>query len=291
LFTGCETVEKQARPSSAGNTSIRPAVAVIAPPSSPTVGPWPVNAPSIYADSAILIDAATGRTLFEKNADQRRQVASTQKLLTAFLIAERGSLDSTVVISGADTAVEPTKLGMAPGQRYSRRELLTAMMVKSCNDAAMALARDHSGSAAAFSQVMTGRAALMGAESSYFANPSGLPAPQFSTARDMARIAFRAYRQPELRAMMVMQSYNFRFNNGRIKHLDATNKLLARSPIFTGMKTGFTNAAGRCLVTSASFGGRQLILVQLGSRTAYIFNDAERMMHWGLGMGATYGAL
>ena len=82
--------------------------------------------------------------------------------------------------------------------------------------------------------------------------------------------------------MMLMPSYTFRFSDGRTKFLEATNKLLTRSPIFNGMKTGYTVAAGRCLVTSASYGGRQVILVQLGSRTKFIFDDAERIIRWAL---------
>lgn len=280
FLTGCESIEKERRPSTAA--PVRAAAAVVAPGITSSPAPFPQSAPSIFADSAILIDAVTGRTIYEKNANSRRQVASTQKLLTALLIAERGALDEFITIAPSDTQVEPVKLSLRPGQRYTRRSLLTAIMVKSSNDAAAALARDHSGSMPAFVQAMNYRASRLGAESSYFANPHGLPAAQFSTARDISRIAFLAYRQPELRAMMLMQSYTFRFNDGRATRLEATNKLLSRSSIFTGMKTGYTVAAGRCLVTSGSYGGRQVILVQLGSRTKYIFDDAERMIRWAL---------
>ncbi len=243
---------------------------------------WPVGAPEVHARHAILIDARTGRTLYQKFADSPAQVASTQKLVTALLMVERGDLDQKFVITRADCAVEPTKLGFRAGQSYSRRALLTAMMVKSENDAAAALARDHSGSLSAFAQEMNRKAWELGARNSHFLNPHGLPAAQYSTARDMARIAYQAYREPDLRRMMRLPSLTFVFSNGRTKHLDATNKLLKRSPIYNGMKTGYTFAAGRCLISSASFGGRDVILVQLGSKTSYIFNDAERLMAWGL---------
>ncbi len=283
-LTGCESIERERQPSRPGPAAVRPAAAVVAPVIAPTSAPYPTSAPTIFADSAIVIDAVTGRTIYEKNASMKRQVASTQKLLTALLIAERGGLDGTITIAPEDTRAEPTKLGFRAGQSYTRRSLLTAIMVKSANDAAAALARDHSGSTSAFTQAMNLRAVQLGAASSYFANPHGLPGPQFSTARDIARIAFRAYRQPELRAMMLMPSYTFRFTDGRTTRLEATNKLLTRSSIFTGMKTGYTVAAGRCLVTSGSYGGRQVILVQLGSRTKFIFDDAERMVRWALNM-------
>ncbi len=247
---------------------------------------WPAHAPGIFAQSAIMIDARTGEVLFQKNADEQRVPASTQKLLTALLVARRGNLDAPVTIMPADTRVEPTRLGLRPGERYTRRELLKSIMVKSSNDACAALARDHSGSEEAFVQNMNRAAWSLGARNSHFVNSHGLPAPQFSTARDIARIAFHAYREPELRRMMQTRIFYFRHNNGRVTRLEATNKLLGRSAAYNGMKTGFTNAAGRCLVSSGRLNGREVILVQLGSRTKHIFDDAERMMAWS--GGSTY---
>jgi D-alanyl-D-alanine carboxypeptidase (penicillin-binding protein 5/6) len=242
----------------------------------------PPEAPSIHARSAILIDARTGRTLYQKFADTPMQVASTQKLVTALVILDHGNLDQTFTIAREECAVEPSKLGVRPGQVYTRRALLTAMLIKSENDAAAALARDHSGSIAAFAEAMNRKAWEVGARNSYFVNPHGLPASQHSTARDMARVAFRAYHEPILRRIMATRYSIFVFSNGRTQQLESTNKLLARSTLYNGMKTGYTFAAGRCLISSASSGGRDVILVQLGSRTSYIFGDAERMMQWGL---------
>lgn len=258
---------------------------------SPSDAPiWPSNAPGLAATSAIMIDARTGEVLMQKNADAQRQVASTQKLLTALLIARGGDLDRKVVIAPEDTRVEPTKLGLKPGDRYTRRALLEVIMVKSCNDACAALARDHSGSHAAFVAEMNATAWGLGARSSHFVNSHGLPAPQFSTARDIARVAFLAYREPVLRQFMRQQSAVFRHNNGRVTTLKATNKLLPRYPSVTGMKTGYTDAAGRCFVSSGRFNGREVILVQLGSKTRYIFDDAARVMSWRGGGSTSYAA-
>jgi D-alanyl-D-alanine carboxypeptidase (penicillin-binding protein 5/6) len=239
-----------------------------------------------------MIDARTGEVLLQKNADMRRVPASTQKLLTALLITRRGNLDAPVTIMPEDTRVEPTKLGLRPGERYTRRALLESIMVKSSNDACAALARDHSGTEAAFVENMNRAASSLGARSSYFVNSHGLPAEQYSTARDISRIAFLAYRDPVLRRMMQQRVVYFRHNTGRVTRLEATNKLLERSGAFNGMKTGYTFAAGRCLVASGRLNGREVILVQLGSRTKHIFDDAERVMAWSGGGyygGTTYG--
>ncbi len=258
--------------------SAPPLAHVAAPPSSAPV--WPANAPALHAESAILIDASTGEVLFQKNADQHRQVASTQKLLTTTMIVRRGNLDAPVTIMPEDTRVEPTKLGLRAGERYTRRNLLETVMVKSCNDACAALARDHSGSQPAFAANMNATAWSLGMRDSHFVNSNGLPAPQYSTARDIARIAYLAYREPVLRSFMRQPKAYFQRNNGRVTVLPATNKLLSRSPAFNGMKTGYTMAAGRCLVSSGRFNGRDVILVQLGSKTKYIFDDAARVMAW-----------
>jgi D-alanyl-D-alanine carboxypeptidase (penicillin-binding protein 5/6) len=274
------------------NTEVRraevaPARTVATAPSNAPI--WPANAPSLAAASAIMIDARSGEVIFQKNADEHRAVASTQKLLSTLMFARRGNLDAMVTIMPEDTQVEPTKLGLKPGERYPRRALLETILVKSCNDACAALARDHSGSHAAFAANMNAAAASIGADNSHFVNSNGLPAPQFSTARDIARIAFLAYREPVLRRFMREQSVAFRHNSGRVTTLKATNKLLARSPAFTGMKTGYTDAAGRCLVSSGRFNGREVILVQLGSKTKYIFDDAARVMAWS-GRGGLYAS-
>lgn len=273
-LTGCATTP----PTPARRAEPAPPPVASAPAHAGTV--WPANAPDLHAESAILIDARTGQVLFQKNADQRRPVASTQKLLTALIVARDGNLDSPVTIHPEDTRVEPTKLGLRAGERYSRRSLLEVIMVKSCNDACAALARDNGGTEAAFAARMNSTAWALGARDSHFVNSHGLPAGQFSTARDIARIAYHAYRNPDLRRFMQERRTVFRHNSGRVTVLKATNKLLDRSASFNGMKTGFTNSAGRCLVSSGNINGREVILVQLGSKTRFIFDDAERVMAW-----------
>lgn len=272
LLSGC-VFDEPAPPPSPAQT-----VAEVAPQAPRSL--WPSDAPPILATSAILIDARTGRTIYQKNADEPRQVASTQKLITGLIVAEQDPLDGTVTVAREDTTVEPTKLGLRTGESYTRRQLLRAMLVKSTNDCAAALARSHSGSIGSFAAEMDRLAARCGATCSHFVNPHGLPARQHSTARDMARIAFRAYRNPDLRDAMAMRSYCFHFANGKLCFLEPTNRLLLRSPFFNGMKTGYTESAGKCLISSYSKGGRELILVQLGSHAPRIFDDAQLIMAW-----------
>jgi serine-type D-Ala-D-Ala carboxypeptidase (penicillin-binding protein 5/6) len=157
------------------------------------------------------------------------------------------------------------------------------MLVHSCNDAAVCLARNDAGSIAAFAELMNQRAAQLGATNSHFVNPNGLPRPgQYSTARDMARIAFAAYHNPTLREFMRLPGLKFTYYSGRTRFLDPTNKLVMRSPIFTGMKTGYTAASGRCLVSSVSEDGNDIILVQLGGTHRFLFDDAQRLLQWGV---------
>lgn len=282
-LAGCAT--RTAPQSSTAVTRVELAAPVVA--SAPAGAPafWPENAPSIRARNAILIDARTGRTLYQKYADTPTQVASTQKLVTALVILDRGGLGDSLTVSPAATSVEPAKLGLKGGQSYTRIALLSAMMVKSENDAAAALAYDCCGSMGTFAEAMNRKAWSLGARNSHFLNAHGLPAPQHSTARDMAKVAFAAYHEPILRRLMNTQYYTFVFSDGRTKSLETTNKLLRRSSVYNGMKTGYTFAAGRCLISSAALNGREVILVQLGSKTSYIFDDAERLMQWGLSRG------
>ena len=236
--------------------------------------------------SACVMDALTGNVLFSHNGLQRRQVASTQKLVTAMVVMEHGSLDKKVVIQPSDTKADPTKLGFRAGEVYSRRELLNAMMIRSFNDVALALARDTAGSVPRFAQLMNAKARQMGMYNSRFANPNGLPADQYSTAIDMARCAYYVYRNPELRNIICKRQYAFTRANGRTLLLRNTNKLLTQNPWVTGMKTGYTNAAGRCLVSSAGVNGRHVIVVVLGCHPSRIWTESENLIRWALGSAA-----
>jgi D-alanyl-D-alanine carboxypeptidase (penicillin-binding protein 5/6) len=241
--------------------------------------------PKTGAASVIVVDANTGQTLYEKNADQTRAPASTQKLLTALIVAEAGFLDRPVTVKPADTLAEPVKLNIKPGDTYQRIDLLRALLVKSPNDVARCLARDNAGSVEAFAEVMNQRARELGAVHSHFVNPNGLPIPgQYSTARDLSMIARAAYANPTIRSIVCLPQLVFRYANGRTRELQNTNKVLKRLPYCNGMKTGYTEAAGHCLISSGSRGGRDIIVVVLGDSKAGIWRDSSALLSWGLWM-------
>ena len=240
--------------------------------------------PVVTAASTIVLDADSGQVLHQINADQARQVASTQKLLTALLIAESGNLDERVRVEPSDTLAEPSKLYIKPGEVYERGQLLQILLVKSMNDVARCLARDNAGSVEAFAAKMNARARSLGMTSSHFLNPNGLPEPgQYSTARDMARVAMAAYRNGTIRGIVRLRSLNFRYADGRTRTFTNTNQVLKNFPLCNGMKTGYTEGAGRCLISSASHNGRDVISVVLGD-SKKIWVDSYRLLAWGLAM-------
>lgn len=239
--------------------------------------------PPIVGESAIVIDAVSGRVLYAKNADSPRPVASTQKILTAMCVVDAGDVDRPIIIQPSDTACEPTKLYVKPGESYSRRELTKVLMVKSANDVARALARDIGGSQEGFADLMNRKAKSLGMRNSHFINPNGLPqAGQYSTARDMAICARAAYRSPLIRSFASTRAFTFRFNDGRTRYLENTNRLLKTVAYCDGMKTGTTNAAGRCLISTGSLNGRSVIVVVLKSKTPHIWSDSSKLLAWAL---------
>ncbi len=277
-----------APPAAYGSVAITPG-AVEAPQPTPVAYQGPTapsgDAPNITAKAAILVDGY-GRVLFEKNADTRLPTASTQKLLIGLLVAERGNLSAPVTIAEPDTWAEPTVLGLKPGEIYSRETLLHAVLVRSCNDVARALGRDHSGSEAAFVANMNAKARQIGMNNSYFTNSNGLPSPpgQYSTARDLSKLGMASLRNPVVREICGMRSYTFRLANGTPKTLTNTNQVLRYFPYCIGLKTGYTNAAGRCLVSAASHNGKTVVAVILGSSSPTVWQESEALLRHGLGM-------
>ncbi len=282
LLVACTVSEPLNRVSR--NEPYRQPVGNVAPPDPLRASAVPRTAPpAIVGESAIVVDHQTGRVLYAKNADVRRAVASTQKIITALCVLDTGNIDKRVTIAASDGHCEPTKLGLKTGEVYTRRELVKALMVKSGNDVGRALARDVAGSQENFAAMMNRKAASLGMRNSNFLNPHGLTEPgQYSTARDMAIAARYAYRSPFIRSVSSTKAYRFQFNDGRTRLLENTNKVLKTLPYCDGMKTGTTNASGRCLVSTGSLNGRSVIVVVLKSNSSNIWNDSSKLLRWAL---------
>jgi len=241
--------------------------------------------PVVTARSAILFDANTGRVIFKKNEEERRPVASTQKLLTAYIVANAGDLSQLVTIKDVDINCEPTKLGIRPGQQYTRDQLLHGLLVHSGNDAARALARDNAGSVDQFASRMNSTMRSLGGYSSNFVNPNGLPADdQYSCARDMARVARAVYRDPGLREIIKTRALTFRFSTGKTATWKNTNRVLRYYSFCNGMKTGYTEKAAHCLISSGAYNGKDVIAVVLGDNKSRIWNESANLLAYGLGI-------
>ena len=242
-------------------------------------------APEIEAGRAIVIDAQTGEVLFEKNADKPGPVASLQKVLTGLIVAEAGDLEEPVIIAESDTDAEPVVFGVKAGEAFTKRQLLAILFLRSSNDVALALARIHSGSVPVFMLRMNQRAQELGMDNSLFANPHGLPAPedeQFSTARDLARLAMVVDRQPDLRELMERETFPLTRPDGNIVELENLNGLLRYLDECDGMKTGFTRASGHCLMLSGERDGLRRIVIVLNSDQERVADEAAALLKWSL---------
>jgi serine-type D-Ala-D-Ala carboxypeptidase (penicillin-binding protein 5/6) len=247
---------------------------VVADPGSGAVAP-----PKIGGVAAILADERTGQVLFERNSNEQRAMASTTKVMTALLALERLNQNRTVVIGTEPTMVGEESLGLRAGERLTVHQLLLGLLVKSANDAAVALADAVDGNAAAFVRRMNARAAQLHLNETHYVTPFGLDRPGHHTsARDLARLWEAAMRRPDFRALVATRSAQIPGPPGLRKFAN-TDMLLGSYQWVEGGKTGFTNDAGRCLVASASRGGRHLVAVVLGSQNA--FPDVRALFEYG----------
>jgi D-alanyl-D-alanine carboxypeptidase (penicillin-binding protein 5/6) len=244
--------------------------------------------PSVYGRYAAVLDGKTMQFFYKKSAHSRTPVASTQKLVTALVVCSGGDLDQMLTVPEEVLRIEPTLVGVKPGETYTRRQLLTALLVKSGNDLAATLAIDNAGSVEAFAEKMNIYARYIGMTDSNFINPHGLPATgQYSTARDIALAAFEAYQNPDICEMVKMRTYEFVFNSGSTKTLYNTNRVLSSFEGCNGMKTGFTYAAGNCLVSSASVNGEDRISVVIKSARPQVWEDSKKLLEWSLNLEMT----
>lgn len=246
-----------------------------------TPGSLAANKPDVKAVSAILMDNATGKVLYAKNALAIMAPASTTKIMTAILVLERLKLNKVVRVSAYAASREGTSMGLQPGEERTVRELLYGMMLVSGNDAATALAEAVSGSEEKFAHLMTEKARSIGMKNTTFKNASGLPVIGHSTtAYDMAVLTHYALNVPGF-AKVVSTVYKDvpGKNANESRHLKNHNKLLWKYQYATGVKTGYTISAGGCLVSSARRNGRTLISVVL--KTPVIYDDSIALLEYG----------
>ena len=238
---------------------------------------------NVVAQSAAVVDSYSGDFLFAKNENGKQYPASSTKILTALIVVESGDLDHLVTVDLADTKVEPSSLGLKPGEQYTRRQLLFGLLLKSANDVAMALARDNAGSVPAFAEKMNLRAAQLGATSSHFVNPHGLHDPNhYTTAHDLVLIGRAAMQQPLFREIVSTVYYIWRAPSGQIEQLRNHNRLLRHFAGCNGLKTGYTRIAQQVLVSSALRGGHEVVSVVLHTDKPGIWDDSKALLSYGL---------
>jgi D-alanyl-D-alanine carboxypeptidase (penicillin-binding protein 5/6) len=257
-----------------------PAAVIPTPPPAPQ--PGPDGTLPLSAWGAILIDALSGQVLYESNADAPQYPASTTKIMTALLVVEEGDLDHEVVCDVDDSKVGESSLQLKPGDRFTRRQMLYGLMLKSANDVAHALGRDNAGSIESFAEKMTRRAKELGATNTHFVNPNGLHHPDhYTTPRDLANIARAAMQQPFFRQVVGTHEYNW-IVNGAVDPLRNHNHLLERFPGCTGVKTGYTNPSQQVLVSSATRGDHEVICVVMHDDKPGVWNDSMLLLSYGL---------
>lgn len=227
-------------------------------------GRMPLSASSAgAAKGECVIEVSSRRILHARDAYASLPMASTTKVLTAILILDECDLDGKVTIPKEAEGVEGSSVYLRAGDEYTVRDLLYGLMLRSGNDCAVTLALHHSGSVEVFSEKMNEKAALLGAEGSFFVNPHGLPdSRHHTTARDLALISAYAMENETFREIVSCKYYEPR--NWQNK-----NKMLFNYEGAVGVKTGFTTAAGRCLVTSAERDGMTLVSVVLNCPEMY----------------------
>lgn len=226
-----------------------------------------VTCHAISAQSAVVLDGTTGRVLFEKNAYERRPMASTTKIMTALVALENGSLGDVVMVSGNASGVEGSSIWLGVGEKMTLENLLYGLMLQSGNDAAVAIAEHVGGSVEGFAEMMNQKAEAIGAKDTHFMNPNGLDEEgHYTTAYDLALITRQALMNETFRTIVSTKNKTIPWEgNDYNRSLKNHNKLLSLYEGCDGVKTGFTKKTGRCLVSSATRGGFQLIVVTLNA--------------------------
>lgn len=235
----------------------------------------------ISAQAYVLMEADTGKVLLSKNGDEKRPIASTTKIMTTLLCLESGGLDDWFVVDPEAIQVEGSSMGLQEGDVVTKRMLCYGMLLPSGNDAANATAVRLAGSIPEFAKLMNARAARIGMTHTCFVTPSGLDAEGHgASARDMGLLARTAMQNPDFRAICSQSRAEVCFGNPPYNRwLKNTNKLLTMYEGVVGVKTGFTDEAGRCLVSFCERDGVSLLCVTLHAKDDW--NDHMKLYDYG----------
>lgn len=221
---------------------------------------------AISAESAVLIDGDSGRILYEKNAYEKRGMASTTKIMTALVVLENAKLDDVVNVSYNASITEGSSMYLKANEKITVEGLLYGLMLNSGNDAATALAEHTSGNIEKFAELMNKKAKEIGMKNTSFANPHGLDNENhYSTAYDMALLTKYAIKNETFKTIVGTKSKIIQTQGGEYKYLTNHNKLLSMYEYCSGVKTGFTKKCGRCLVSFSERNDVKLITITLNA--------------------------
>lgn len=229
-----------------------------------------VDMPKISSKIALIYDRASGEVLYEKNGYRKAKMASTTKIMTCLVVLENANLNDIVTVSKKAAGTGGSRLGLKTNDKISINDLLMGLMLESGNDAAIALAECIGGSVENFAKLMNTKAKELGLKNTHFVVPHGLDNEEhYTTAFELAKITNYALKIEKFRNIVATREYNVTIN-GYNKAISNTNELLGNLDGVYGVKTGFTNGAGRCLVTSCKRGELDIITVVLGADTKKI---------------------
>ena len=246
--------------------------------------PAPANGavlPAITAEAAVVMDLDTGQVLYGKGEHERRPPASLTKVMTGYLAGKQFQAQQWITVSETAASTGESSLNLKTGDVLTFDALLHGALMKSANDACVALAEYMAGTEKNFVQNMNLQACLLGCKDTNFCNSNGLPAEgHYSSAYDLALLTRAAMQNETFAAIVQKQQYMVHWQDGRQLLVRNTNRLLREYPGAIGVKTGTTNEAGQCLIAVAEKAGKRVIVVVLKSKNR--FYDAVALLDYGL---------
>lgn len=221
--------------------------------------------PEIAGESGLIIDLETDKILFEKNSEQKMKIASLTKIMTAVIALEHKNLGDKIQVDAEAASIGENSMGVSEGEVYTLRELMYGLMLPSGNDAAYAISKGVAGNVENFVEWMNIKAKELGLKNTYFADPSGLDDTTYSTPLDLAKLTRYAMRNQNFREFVRAPTIELTGDSHKYLFFENQTNLLTTYPGVAGVKTGFTQEAGLCLVTYAKNAGHELIGVVLNS--------------------------